>query len=119
MAHDAIIDKFVGDGVMALFLSDLPTLGARTCDEMVAAAQEMLAAATTRPGALGDVVNVESRLQGCAGPGQVVISEEAFSRLHDPIDATSGPSAMSRARFSTQATSTVRASFRQHVAVGA
>ncbi len=116
MAHDAIIDKFVGDGVVALFLADMPTLGDRTCDEMMAAALETVEATRARsvlPGvgvglhfgtawvgnvgegemkdftALGDVVNVASRLQSCAAPGQIVVSEEAFNRLHAPVEATS------------------------------
>jgi adenylate cyclase len=112
MAHDAIIDKFVGDEVMALFLADMPTLGEHTCDEMLNAAQQLLASAAARPGplgvgiglhfgpawvgnvgageikdftALGDVVNVASRLQGCAEPGQIVISSEVFGRLHGSV----------------------------------
>jgi adenylate cyclase len=115
MAHDAIIDKFVGDEVMALFLPDMPSLGEQTCDEMLAASLELLAAAKARPGALGvgigihygpawvgnvgsadmkdftalgDVVNVASRLQGCAEPGQLVISEEVFALLKGPVAAT-------------------------------
>jgi adenylate cyclase len=114
MAHDAIIDKFVGDEVMAIFISDIPSLGAKMCDQMLAAAEELTAAAkqsfrelpigvglhcgTAWIGnvgaddmkdftALGDVVNVAARLQGCAGPGQIVMSEDVWGRLATPPQA--------------------------------
>jgi adenylate cyclase len=115
MAHDAIIDKYVGDGVMALFLADMPTMGDRTCDHMMSAAAQIISDGRSRSlpldvgvglhfgtawvgnvgsgdmkdfTALGDVVNLASRLQGCAAPGQIVISDDAFAQLHTPIDAT-------------------------------
>jgi adenylate cyclase len=115
MAHDAIIDKYLGDGVMALFLADMPTMGERTCDEMMSAAAQIIADGQSHSlpldvgvslhfgtawvgnvgsgetkdfTALGDVVNLASRLQGCAGPGEIVVSDDAFARLHTPIDAT-------------------------------
>jgi adenylate cyclase len=108
MAHDAIIDKFVGDEVMAIFIADIPTLGSRTCDEMLAAAQQLMLAAEGAFGelpigvglhygeawignvgdtdtkdftALGDVVNVAARLQAQARGGEVLISEEVAGRL--------------------------------------
>lgn len=114
MAHDAIIDKFVGDEVMAIFISDIPSLGPKMCDHMLAAAEEMMAEAkksfrelpigvglhygTAWVGnvgaegmkdftALGDVVNVAARLQGCAGPGQIVMSDDVFERLTTPPPA--------------------------------
>jgi adenylate cyclase len=114
MAHDAVIDKFVGDEVMAIFISALPSLGARMCDEMLAAAEEMMVAAkksfkelpigvglhrgTAWVGnvgadamkdftALGDVVNVAARLLVCAGPGQIVMSEDVYSVLSAPPQA--------------------------------
>jgi adenylate cyclase len=42
--HDAIIDKLVGDEVMALFLTSFPSLGSgsRACTAMVHAAEEVL-----------------------------------------------------------------------------
>jgi adenylate cyclase len=115
MAHDAIIDKFVGDEVMAIFIADIPTLRDRMCDQMLLAANELLAASaasfkelpvgvglhcgTAWVGnvggedmkdftALGDVVNLAARLQGCAGPGQIVMSDDVQSRLSAPPATT-------------------------------
>lgn len=111
MAHDALIDKFVGDEVMAIFIAGLPSLGATTCDQMLAAAMELMAAARTsfielpigvglhrgtawvgNVGdddvkdftAIGDVVNVASRLLSCAGPGEIVMSDEVYLGLTAP-----------------------------------
>lgn len=108
MAHDAIIDKFAGDEVMAIFIASIPSLRERTCDQMLRAAEELLAAAgesfTELPlgvglhcgnawignvgegdmkdfTALGDVVNIAARLQSCAGAGEIVMSEEVNARL--------------------------------------
>jgi adenylate cyclase len=111
MAHDAIIDKFVGDEVMALFVTAMPTLRSKMCDHMLAAAHDLLATARDACGelplgiglhcgtawvgnvgspdirdftALGDVVNMAARLQGCAGPGQIVMSQTVHDRLTSP-----------------------------------
>jgi len=115
MAHDAIVDKFVGDQVMAIFITDIPALRAKMCDQMLVAAQELLAAAqdsfrelpigiglhcgTAWVGnvgdndmkdftALGDVVNIASRFQGCAGPGQIVMSDDVYRQLSEPPPTT-------------------------------
>ena len=36
---------------------------------------------------LGETTNLASRLQGQAGPNQIVLSEEAWKRLRDRVDA--------------------------------
>jgi adenylate cyclase len=117
MAHDAIIDKLIGDEVMAVFIADIPTLGAGMGDHMLTAAQELLdAAAQSFPElpvgiglhcgtawignvgsddmkdftALGDVVNLAARLQACAGAGEIVMSGE----LQDLL--TNKPSTVAR-----------------------
>jgi adenylate cyclase len=100
---------------MAIFIADIPSLGAKMCDQMLAAAAEMMVAAkrsfrelpigvglhrgTAWIGnvgadgmkdftAFGDVVNVAARLQGCAGPGEVVMSEDVYRGLTAPPRAT-------------------------------
>jgi adenylate cyclase len=115
MMHDAVIDKFVGDEVMALFISDMPSMRNDMCDHMMAAAQDLLTAAQESCGelpigiglhcgtawvgnvgsadvrdftALGEVVNLAARLQACAAPGQIVLSEAVQSRLSSPPEST-------------------------------
>ena len=141
MAHDAVVDKFVGDEVMAIFIADIPSLGANMCDHMVLAAQQMMTAArasfaelsigiglnrgTAWVGnvgaaaikdftAVGDVVNVASRLLRCAGPGEIVIAEEVYADLTAPPRAVEkefrveGKAEVLRARVAAQAASATR-----------
>jgi adenylate cyclase len=109
LTRSAIIDKLVGDEVMALYLPQL--LDQHWEEDLVRDAADLLtsvgygtSAAPWLPlgvgvdvgrayvgnvgagdvkdfTALGDVVNTASRLQSCAGAGQVVISERLFDRL--------------------------------------
>jgi adenylate cyclase len=110
LTRSAIIDKLVGDEVMALYLPQL--FGKRDWeDHMLRDARDLLAgvgygrdsdpwlklgvgldvghAYVGNVGsgdvkdftALGDVVNTASRLQSSAGAGQIVISERLFGRL--------------------------------------
>jgi adenylate cyclase len=102
LSRSAIIDKLVGDEVMALYLPRL--LSKSPEDDMVRDAIALLEATPDlRIGigldfgrayvgnvgagevkdftALGDVVNTASRLQSAAAAGQVVISERLFGRL--------------------------------------
>ena len=109
--HDAVIDKLIGDEVMALFLTGLTGRGC--CEKMAAAAAGLLRgvgygssegpwlplgvgvdfgrAFVGNVGsgevkdftAIGDVVNTASRLQGEAKAGQLVISERVFREVAD------------------------------------
>jgi adenylate cyclase len=104
VAHDAIVDKFVGDEVVALFIPALT--GAEHAGRAVEAAREMLKAtghgdaagpwaplgigvhtgvayvgvvgdAVTDFTALGDNVNVTARLASAAAGGEILVSEAA------------------------------------------
>jgi adenylate cyclase len=109
LTRSALIDKFMGDEVMALYLPQL--LGDHWEDELVRDANDLLASVGygTSPGpwlqlgvgldvgrayvgnvgagevkdftAVGDVVNTAARLQSAAGGGQIVLSERLFERL--------------------------------------
>jgi adenylate cyclase len=109
LTKSAIVDKLVGDEVMALYLPQL--IGDRWEDHLVRDASDLLTAvgygSSVRPWlslgigidvgrafvgnvgagdvkdftALGDVVNTASRLQSAAAAGQVVMSERLFGRL--------------------------------------
>jgi adenylate cyclase len=109
LMRSALIDKFIGDEVMALYLPQL--LSEPWEDELVRDANDLLAAVGygTSPGAwlelgvgldvgrayvgnvgageikdftaVGDVVNTAARLQSAAGAGQIVLSERLFKRL--------------------------------------
>ena len=106
--HDAVIDKLIGDEVMALFLTGLT---GRDCCEKMAAAEGILRGVGygSREGpwlplgvgvdfdrafvgnvgsgevkdftAIGDVVNTAARLQGEAKSGQMVISERVYQEV--------------------------------------
>jgi adenylate cyclase len=101
LSRSAIIDKLVGDEVMALYVPQL--LSEDFEDDMLRDAVELLGEARLRIGvgvdigpayvgnvgagevkdftALGDVVNTAARLQSAAAAGQVVMSERLFGRL--------------------------------------
>jgi adenylate cyclase len=117
LSRSAVIDKLVGDEVMALYIPQL--IGKRWEDELVRDGQQLLSAVgygsdegpwlplgvgldigqafvgNVGSGevkdftALGDVVNTASRLQSSAAAGQIVMSERLFGRLPDsPLTAT-------------------------------
>ena len=56
-------------------------VGVNTGDAHVGVVGASRAAASTR--LLGDIVNLASRLEGTAGPGQVVVGAETFADLPD------------------------------------
>ncbi len=107
--HGAFIDKYVGDAVMALFnvpiryddhalravaaatelVAELKTLGARL--QLVLDASVGIATGYARVGrlgsddskdytAIGDVVNLAARLQGKAGAGKILMSQESYAK---------------------------------------
>jgi adenylate cyclase len=106
VAHYALIDKLMGDEVMALFLPGFA--GKEYVSKMVSAAETLLKRIGygSREGpwipigigldrglafvgnvgssevadftAIGDVVNTAARLQGEAGPGQIIMSERVY-----------------------------------------
>lgn len=112
LTRSAIVDKLVGDEVMALYLPQL--LGARWEDKLVRDAIDLLRSVGHGTSgdvwlslgvgadvgrahvgnvgageikdftALGDVVNTASRLQASARAGQIVMSERLFDRLANP-----------------------------------
>jgi adenylate cyclase len=108
LRHDALINKFVGDEVMALFLPAL--VSGNVFEAMVSGASDFLDAIAVSEAeqrlkvgiglaygmsfvgmvgsgdvkeftALGDVVNTASRLQGQASGGQIVMSEEVYGPI--------------------------------------
>jgi adenylate cyclase len=120
LTRSALIDKFVGDEVMALYLPQL--LSEHWEDELVRDANDLLASVGygTSPGpwlqlgvgldlgrayvgnvgagevkdftAVGDVVNTAARLQSAASGGQIILSERLYERLSARPDNATGTS---------------------------
>jgi adenylate cyclase len=106
LCRHAIIDKLVGDQVMALYL---PRLLGDPADHMVADARDLLAAAPADLAvgvgldyglafvgnvgsgevkdftAIGDVVNTAARLQAAAGSGEIVLSRRVKDLSDDGL----------------------------------
>ncbi len=109
LTRDDALVEFVGDQVMALYLYDFPSLGERTSEVMVSAAERLFreiqgheseealpigvgihmgVASVGNVGkgevkdftAIGDVVNTAARLQSCALAGQIVVSDEVYAK---------------------------------------
>jgi len=113
LAHDAIIDKLIGDEVMALFIPGFAGgeyrrkaceagLGLQRvlCNEGSAAALPVgvaVHAGTAYVGnvgtgvidftALGDTVNTAARLQAIAEPGELILSDEAYASAPPSLSA--------------------------------
>jgi adenylate cyclase len=113
-ANDGIVDKFLGDGVMALFIpviagenhagravktgqdilravehSELPSRGVRVgvgLQTGTAFVGVMGSDENLDFSALGDTVNVAARLGSVAGPGELVVSRAAWERAGLPVD---------------------------------
>jgi adenylate cyclase len=112
LTRDDALVEFVGDQVMALYLPAFPSLGERTPEVMLSAAERLVAAidGDTSDGsfrigvglhmgiasvgnvnkgnakdftAVGDVVNTAARLQSQALAGQIVASEAVYQQAAD------------------------------------
>jgi len=106
-SDDAFVD-FIGDQVMAIYVVDMPSLGARTADIMLAASRRLVDAVRRDAGslpvgvgihfgkaqvgslatgeaknftAIGDVVNTAARLQSAAGGNEILVSEKVYGLL--------------------------------------
>jgi adenylate cyclase len=120
LTRSAIIDKLVGDEVMALYLPSL--LGRNWEDDLVRDATDLLTAVGYGSGegpwlplgvgvdvgrayvgnvgagdvkdftALGDVVNTAARVQSSAAAGQIVLSERMFGRLATDVPGATATS---------------------------
>jgi class 3 adenylate cyclase len=118
--NDAVIDKLVGDEVMALFIPTL--IGEAAIDKMVSAGVELLenvgaalpvgAGADFGPAyvgnvgeedvkdftALGDVVNTAPRLQAQAEAGQLVVLKRVFDAVRDRFPSSKRSQAEGKGR---------------------
>jgi len=102
--HDGIVDKLIGDEVMALFVQglagpDYRAKAARAALDLAAAVHDLPLGVAANAGtafvgnvgsgtvmdftALGDAVNVGSRLQAFALPGEVVLSADLYALVAD------------------------------------
>jgi len=112
LTQDDALVEFIGDQVMALYLPEFRSLGQRTPEVMIAAGERLLREVDLQPAhdvlplgvgihigvasvgnvgkgktkdftAVGDVVNTAARLQSSALAGQIVVSDEIYTRARD------------------------------------
>jgi adenylate cyclase len=102
--HEGLIDKLIGDEVMALFIpgfagADYRRQTATAALELAAAVEDLPLGVAANAGtafvgnvgagsvmdftALGDAVNVGARLQEYASPGEVVLASELYALVAD------------------------------------
>jgi adenylate cyclase len=98
--HDGVVDKLIGDEVMALFFSgfagpDYRRKAALAAIDLATAVQDLPVGVAANAGmafvgnvgsgtvldftALGDAVNIGARLQAHASPGEVVLSSDLYA----------------------------------------
>ena len=117
LVRDDALIEFVGDQVMAVYIPSFPSLRGRIPQIMLAAAQRLVREVQLDQGAdplrigvgmnfgvasignvrkggqkdftaVGDVVNTAARLQGAAGPGEIVIAAPVFEQLNPQPQGT-------------------------------
>src|SRR5262245_17131575 len=106
-SDDTFVD-FIGDQIMAIYIVEWPSLGAKTADVMLAATRRLLDAVRQSAGslpvgvgmhmgkaqvgsvaagesknftAIGDVVNTAARLGSAAGANEILVSETVYEAL--------------------------------------
>jgi len=114
LRHEAVIDKLVGDEVMALFiplftrgnvLAKMVAAGVELLEELGSAEPPLPVGAGADFGrafvgnvgeedvkdftALGDVVNTAARLQAAAEPGQLLVSERVYQAVQEGFPGAS------------------------------
>lgn len=114
LTSDDVFVEFVGDQVMALYLVEMPSLGERTPEVMLAAAKRLVAEIRKADDALpvgvglnfgfaqvgpiakgeakdftavGDVVNTAARLQSSAQEFEIVLSESVYTHVAEKVTA--------------------------------
>ncbi|MGI8925407.1 MAG: adenylate/guanylate cyclase domain-containing protein [Tepidiformaceae bacterium] len=135
--HDAVIDKLIGDEVMALFIPGIagPDYRRKACEAGLALLKAVGAEGGREPWlplgvaahagpafcgnvgaqgivdftALGDTINTASRLQGLAAAGELVLSDELYASVSPPDPEPERRVVAIRGRAEPMAVRTLRA----------